>query len=53
MGKQSFYYPYLQCIELAESIINWDDSDIDKIRDPYITVGLVNELREQFPEALK
>lgn len=51
-GKQSFYYPYFQCIELAETIINWDDEDITRIRDPYLTVDFVNELRSQFPAAL-
>ena len=52
LGKESFYYPYLQCIELAETIISWDDTDISRIKDPYITVDLVNELRSQFPEAM-
>jgi hypothetical protein len=42
LGVNSFFYPYLQAVEKAETIIQWPDEDILKMNDPYITIEAVN-----------
>ena len=53
LGKVSFFYPYLQAVEKASTIMQWPDEDIRRMKDPYITVELVEELRSQFPPIYK
>jgi hypothetical protein len=45
LGKVSFFYPYLQVVGKASTIMQWPDDDIRKLKDPYITVDLVDEMR--------
>lgn len=38
LGTNSFFYPYLQAVDKAETIITWPDDDVVKLKDPYITL---------------
>jgi len=50
-GKDSFFFPYLQCIDIAETLIHWSDEEINNIKDPFLNINFINEIRSDFGPA--
>lgn len=47
-GEKSFYFPYLQLLDSSETLMNWEDSQIEELNDPYLNLGFVNAVRKTF-----
>jgi hypothetical protein len=47
-GESSFFFPYLELLDSSETVMNWKDSEILKVNDPFINLEFINGVRKQF-----
>jgi len=47
-GKDSFFYPYLRCIILAETMVHWTNEEIMALDEPFLNLHFLKEVRKEF-----